>query len=365
MKLARNIFITLFLFFITIPLILLDSKSSIAVMENRTMAVLPDKLSDRFFTQIDDYINDRFGFREYFIKFYHSVMSRSTKGIKNGAIFGKEDWLFYLGNNNLADFQKRNLFDEETLQRFILQLEKRSAWCEENGIKFLFVITPNKHSVYPEYYPFERPEGITRSDQIMDALPDTLKDKVLFPRDYIVSKKSAYSVPLYIATDTHWNGLGAFHCFELILQKMQAYFPQTVFPEFNWETHIDKTVGKGDIVAMAGLRHYGTDTHATILPEGGWDLYYTFTKYEVEPSRKVNMITNHNRQDLPKAMIFFDSFFGAIQPFTSGIFSNTNYRWKILEDRDKEYILENKPDILIWEILERLIPQDVSEFDWK
>jgi hypothetical protein len=197
----------------------------------------------------------------------------------------------------------------------------------------------------------------------MNMLPDALKDKVLFPRDYLVSKKNMYSVPFYIATDTHWNGLGAFHTFELILQKTQVYFPQTVFPEFIWEERVDKTIGKGDLVVYATLNQWGIDTNVTITPEGGWDLYYTYEKYEVNVGG--NNITNHIRQDLPKALIFHDSFFMAIQPFTSGLFSNADYRWKIFEDSDKAYALENKPDILIWEIVERLIPEDVSEFDWK
>ncbi|MDR3333635.1 MAG: hypothetical protein LBT13_01935, partial [Treponema sp.] len=66
MKIVRFIFVCLFIVIIASPLVFLDRKSIVSETEKRTLAVIP-RLNIKDIAaipaHIDNYMNDRFGFR--------------------------------------------------------------------------------------------------------------------------------------------------------------------------------------------------------------------------------------------------------------------------------------------------------------
>jgi hypothetical protein len=372
MKKLNILFINCFLLIISLPFFFMDRKNTISKHENRNLAAFPhfftsDGRFDRpiignFPQAVDNYINDRFGFRSMFVSLANSL-NKSTKKINGSVIIGKDGWLFYSSaSDNIRDFFKINLFTEPEVRLFIDHIIKRYEWCKDNGIEFVFLIAPNKHNVYPEYYPFERPKGITRTGQIMAALPEHLKDVVVYPLDYLLQNKTG-ELPLYFETDTHWNMAGAYCAFEVLSYRVKQLFPENHFPAPDFVTDVRyDSPGGGDIPPMSGFASYGKRTVPGMRPVNGWESYFHYTKNE-----GVNgIIVNNNDQSLPKAIVFRDSFFNALQPFTSTLFSSTEYKklWQWFNEQEKEYILENKPDIIIWEIVERSIA-GIPYSEWK
>lgn len=71
--------------------------------------------------------------------------------------------------------------------------------------------------------------------------------------------------------------------------------------------------------------------------------------------RKGIVSTNYNNS-LPKAIVFRKKFFSSLLPYTATIFSRAEYKWKLFEEVNKAYVLQNKPDIIIFEIVERSLP---------
>jgi hypothetical protein len=364
-KILKPVFICFFFLTMLLPLVFIDTKSESSALENRILAEWPKLLKNNAPNfdapkEIDNYINDRFGFRNYFVTLYNLINYNILGKKQNSKVLvGKEGWLYYIikeGGHNLEDFTKKNLFDDDTLRRFIGQIEKRAEWCEDNGIPFIFLISPNKHNVYPEYYPFSRPEGLTRTDQIINSLPPNLRNKTIFPRDYLIAKKGTdVSVPLYYETDTHWNEQGAFYAYEVLREKIRSYFPDVKFPLLNNYSRTIEYDFEGDLVLLFG-RGSGSyqRTLVKIEPEGGWQSLYTYIKNEYFTESKI-IITQNVNQELPKAIIFGDSFFGVLEPFTSTLFSRAEYLRKYFEKSDTAYILENRPDIIIFEIVERSV----------
>jgi hypothetical protein len=346
----------------------MDHKSVVSEKENRSLAVFPNLLiSDgkidvenignipRLF---DNYINDRFGFRNSFVSLAN-MFNKASK-INGDVIIGKDDWLFYSSSadgNNISDFFKFNLFSDDEIKQFVENVEKRLEWCNSNDIKFIFLIAPNKHNVYPEYYPFIRPKGITRTEQVLAALPANLENIVIYPLDYMLQNKTN-EIPLYFETDTHWNMTGAYCAFEMLFNRIRQLFPYTNFQEIPFVTDISYD-SFGDIVPMLGLTNYGRRTIPNIQPSAGWESYYQYIKNE---SRN-GVITKNNDQSLPKAIIFRDSFFSLLEPFVSTRFSYVEYNWMPFNASDKKYILENKPDVIIWEIVERSI-SNIVYLEW-
>jgi hypothetical protein len=360
MKKSTALFIVCFLIIISLPLILIDRKSTVSEKENRTLASFPQFSQDGQIINIntlprafDNYINDRFGFRNTAVSFV-SRLNGSAKIINGNVVFGKKDWLFYSNPddpvaNNIIDFFKINLFTEAEIQNIIINLENRLAWCNENGIKFIFLIAPNKHSIYPEYYPVDRPMGITRTEQIINALPQNLQNTVVYPLNYLLQNKNN-SYPLYFETDTHWNMAGAKCAFDLLFSTIKNDFPATIFPEIDYTINVSYD-SFGDIAPMSGFSSYGKRTIPNIQPINGWELYYHYIKNE----GRQGSITENTNKVLPKAIVFCDSFFSILEPFTSSIFSKAEYNWRWFNASEKEYILKYMPDIVIWEVVERNI----------
>jgi hypothetical protein len=354
MKRISIIFTGVFLSLISLPFVFMDHKSVVSEKENRNLAAFPNFKNDdnvntaNFTKYLDEYISDRFGFRNIAVSFGNNI-SKAGKAINGDVVVGKNDWLFYSSHEdgyNIADFFKINLFTDDEINRFIHNIEARLEWCNENNIKFIFLIAPNKHNIYPEYYPFERPDGITRTDQIIAALPDNLKDIVIYPRDYLLQNKVA--APLYYETDTHWNMAGAHHAFEIIFDRLKNDFPNTQFPELKFTTEI--TYGhEDDMGHMSGFTDYGNTTIPNVSPQGGWESFYKYIKNK----GREGVVTENDDKTLPKAIIYRDSFFSALEPFTSSVFSGAEYNWRGFSASEKGYILEHKPDIIIWETVER------------
>lgn len=357
-KIVNLVFISLFISVLLSGLLFMDSKTEISEVEKRTLTSLPQlfvesKLNTQYFSNVDKYINDRFGFKSMLINLDNNIKYKVFNKIGNdNALVGTNGWLYYINKSdgdNFSDFLKNNLVDQNVAHQFAEEIRNRAEWCKENGIKFIFLIAPNKHSVYPEYYPVNRPEGLTRTDQFTKAM-DNLNIDYIFPRDFLIGQKSNYPVPLYIETDTHWNQLGAYLTFNIMLSKIKEQLKEEfLIPKLIYESTIN--VGDGDIPPMLGLNKFGKITTINFKPDNSeWSDYYSYIKNEGRSGIITHSINNNN---LPKALIFRDSFFTALQPFTSLIFAEAEYRWKPFAAEDKESILQNKPDIIIWEVVER------------
>lgn len=359
----------IFLSLLVLPLVCLNMKSSASTMEKRALFPLPKvfeektgRMNSDIFKHIDFYLNDRMGFRERLIQLYSYLKYGLLHKVGNDrAIFGKKEWLFYIqksDGDNLSDFLKSNLADEQTVIKFANQIKNRAQWCEKNHIAFLFFIAPNKHNIYPEYYPIERPSGITRTDQFLNYL-DKHNIAYLFPRDVLISQKNSNAV-LYEETGSHWNLLGAYHAFGLLSAELHKKYPKTKFPDIEYKVHTQTVSGGSDIAPLLGLESFGKNTIVHFTPKGkNWTDLFTYIKNEGPRG----VLTKGPNPSLPTAVIFRDSFFEVMVPFTSTLFSQADYRWKMFDEADKPSILANKPDIIIWEVCERymhLVP--ISEW---
>ena len=243
-KSIRNIFVLAVLGFMGLPLFFFDSNRVASEREKRKLAEYPFLLTDNrinknFFSEYDSYFQDHFGFREQLIRFNEKIPLKIQKSIESRDAFsGKNGWYFINYDKNLKDFAKKNLLTADELKEFKKNISNTMEWCKAQNIPCVFLICPNKHSVYPEFYPFERPDGITRADQ-MTTVFDELDANYIFPRDYILLKKAYFDFPLYYETDTHWNPQGAYLASILLREKIQKIFPDANFPKIEYETKID------------------------------------------------------------------------------------------------------------------------------
>ncbi|GHT56436.1 hypothetical protein FACS1894109_05370 [Spirochaetia bacterium] len=143
MKSVNYVFTLIFLTIIVLPLVFMDTKSVISENENRTLAAFPDMITGGitgFPKSLDNYISDRFGFKNEAVAFINSINQKGGSIQQGDIIFGKAGWLFYSKSSdgdNISDFLKVNLFTQAQINQFIANIENRLMWCNENNIKFI------------------------------------------------------------------------------------------------------------------------------------------------------------------------------------------------------------------------------------
>jgi hypothetical protein len=59
---------------------------------------------------------------------------------------------------------------------------------------------------------------------------------------------------------------------------------------------------------------------------------------------------------MPKTLVFRDSFFSALVPFVSQSLGDTEYIWSYDFSKNLKKIIDDKPQIVIIEMVERSIP---------
>jgi hypothetical protein len=383
MKYIRNIFIFLFLLGLSLPFVFLDRKTVISMLERRQLATVPQIFVNgkpdianitSWPRQIDAYITDRFAFRSplmtltTWVNFFVLHKSHDKK-----LLVGKDQWLFYIDKSlgdEFANFKKENLFSEEQLKNFINHLELVNKTCERYNIKFIFLMVPTTSSVYPEQYPFPRPGGMSRTDQIFAALPEHLRDNVIFPLDYFLSKKKEHPQPMYYNNGLHWNKLGCYYAYELLHRKLKPDFPN--IPELQFKFTPYKDPGEDNYTILWwGIKKFGDFLELLkVEPVDGWENHYKYVVCNnIEENEfntvvgyaskkgKYGIVTENKDKELPTALVMRDSYFVDLEPFTSSMFSWVEYVWTQPEKRNIQYLeqMPQKPDVFIWEGAERAL----------
>ena len=348
-------------------------KAADSLSEKRRLAELPDWREDPVASwpgAIDAAFQDHFGFRQKLIKtrsaFYLEClhMSPSPK-----VIAGKDGWLYYLKEDRLketalSDHQGLRAFSEDELKTIAETIEYKKSWLEEREIRYMFVVAPNKESIYPEYLPrwVHRYGDRTRLDQLMAYLRAHTTAEILDLRPNLLEAKGPALI--YEKQDTHWSHRGALIAYQDVCTRLQRWFP-SIEPLGIEDFVVTKTRWPGDLFCMLGLwprkdlwghiEKLSPKTPFTSLEiESDLDPRQPWPEWASSnlPVTKVNP-----SQDL-RAVFFCDSFFR--NPFNRNCFASHFRHSDFLVLRPTMHLLKviiplERPDVVIEERVERTL----------
>src|SRR5690606_31739740 len=112
--------------------------------------------------RLENYYADQFGFRKELLGVHFSLSNLlMTDSTAKNLTAGKDGWLFlgsikpgYAGYSDpMGDAMNINLYSSEQLTAFAAYLTAIRDWLALRGIQYVYVITPNKHSIYPDKLP--------------------------------------------------------------------------------------------------------------------------------------------------------------------------------------------------------------------
>ena len=221
-------------------------------------------------------------------------------------LIGKEDWLYYTGENNIADYECTSPFTAKELQAVRSRLLNWNDQLSARDIRFYIVFAPNKETIYPQYLPDGLKPGVNacRIDQVMQDLQKT-ELTVLDLRAPL--QIAAQSTRVYHRTDTHWNAAGALLASREILALLKQDFPLLTPPSFNDYQEVSQPFS-GDLAAFLPPDARFVEQATNLVP-----VFQPRAILEEGADRSI--ISSIPGSSLPRALVFRDSFSDALIPF--------------------------------------------------
>lgn len=331
-KIVNTCFISILLLLLVSPAVLTNWKpEQISKTENRMLAELTPMSEgfSSFTTSLNACANDRIGFRDQMVRLYNEITVNFLHSRNDQVVMGEEGWLFYIGD--LPDYTgKTNT--PENVEYCVQVLKKLDAWCKEQGSQLVFLVGPNKASVYDEYMP----DYIRRTEEsLLDVLTVRLREEgilLINPKDAL--NADAASRELYYKLDTHWNANGARYALDGLVELLGL-------PGKDFSTK-DYRINSGDLLKMLAIDDMGS--------------YSLYTAVEKAPETVIERIPDskhkqiHNPAGIP-FLCYRDSFAIALENYFSHYFDGPMYwSWEVMKEPP-----EKLPPYVIVECVERFI----------
>lgn len=291
------------------------------------------------------YYSEYFHWRDWLIRASYSLrLNLLHESVFNDVLLGEDGWMFYTGEGNMDDFQRARTFTPAQIETIRTNLEGIQTNLAQQGIRFVVVIAPNKESIYPEYVPasVQRLEGDARLDEWLAGMQGS-PVRVLDLRPALWAGKAETQV--YYRTDTHWNTYGAYLAYLEMIETLQADYPQLQPLALEGFNQVEQQVS-GDLARMLFARPLIKETSMELLPRQRWQAQ----SISLDDN---TMTTEIPGSDLPRAVVFRDSFFNSLTQYVSENFSRVVYRSDSRVDFD--LIAQEQPDVVLLEVAERYL----------
>lgn len=253
-------------------------------------------------------------------------------------LLGKENYLFYktqLDGTPIYDYMGINYFSEQDLEKIANNLTQMRDYFTAEGIDFYLAGIPNKEVIYEQYMPdtIARVNEISRAEQVANYIWDNTDLLYIYPKDALIEASKKYQT--YYKTDTHWNQIGAFVCFQEIYQEAFGMSEDVEDVEFV----VADNQYAGDLAVIGGVSD----------------------KYKIDKAYIID--TESVNQDMKRdetILVIGDSFSGFLSTISKAYYSDVH--WIYTSDFKMSMIEEYGADAIIFETVERYMEtfRDVS-----
>ncbi|WP_244833779.1 hypothetical protein [Clostridium sp. BJN0001] len=272
-------------------------------------------------------------------KIFHKIYASEV-------ILGKEGWLFYDskdGNDGdtVADYMGTNKYSKDQIETIEYNIKQLQNKLQKKGIKLYIMIPPNKDQIYSEYMPSDikvvNKEG--KSDELIKQLK-TDNFNIISVKDELLENKN--KVQEYYKNDTHWNRIGA----QIAAQKINNVILNKD-EEFNKNNVlVNGKTKKYDLLNILNLSEYNDDNEYEYVHKEDSEE----PKYEAQDENKIDDYTSNS--DNKKNILFAgDSFRLALEYTLPRYYSKIDFVHR--RDFNDEVVDKMKPDIVIYEVVER------------
>lgn len=286
-------------------------------------------LNPDFLGDTADWFADHFYLRQELISVNNALTAQffGTSGTEE-VIQGTDGWLYY--HSTLADFTGSAPLTRTEISAMASNLALMEEYVRGEGRQFLFLIAPNKNSVYPGHMP----NFGARAEQTPGrALLEALRERGVSTVDFFDCLESTEET-LYFAHDSHWNSRGA----ALAADVVNACFGRE---SRYFEGDFSETAPHdGDLYAMM----YPAFTDPERGPVYGGTLDFSYTTNATQP----DSIALQTESDASGSLLAYrDSFGNLLYPYLADSYGTVKF------SRSTTYDLTQPGECVMIELVER------------
>lgn len=367
-KAADILFGGCFLAMIFIPFLMLDTREHVdSLVENRALTEWPGLHFDKLHTEwYGHYVEDRVAFRDAAIAFNADV-SYYLFGEFSEELHmpGKEGYIFPADEGYVQNYQRLNI-DEELMDDLMVYLSRSNAYIRKQGGLFVFMIAPNKSSVYGEYMP----DGIY-VDETRESTLDMAKRKLgelgipcVVPHEEFGEIKEREQIYNQKYDCAHWNDLGAFYGLSMVDELIHETYPDIpVMERGDFEESMEITRGLEFFAASEEIPDH-VPRLACIAPSSSGVETDSPYRADVPVIAGNNMAYFYNENALSDkcVLILHDSFLDNRETWYTYRYREVYYASRVNYTYIKDYIDLIGPDVVIFELAERSFADDLAAY---
>lgn len=328
------------------------------------ISLIPNQIQE-FPRGFEHYFDDHFQLRDYLILgnnyLKHKLWKRSSN---QKVVMGSGGWLFWGGDHELEDYLTLKPFTLEELQARQRVLESKRDWLARRGIRYMFVIPPNKESIYPEFMPknYQAMHGRSRLDQFVAYMEQHSDVDIIDLRQVLRAAKADYQV--YFRLDSHWNEMGSLIASREIFKRLTSYMDSNLYHLSSkgladYRIHSAKRQRIGDLAQLMGYPIEDRDDCYLIEPKferiSRKERLPDFLGFDWNPMPAPFVLTGVTGG--LRGVIFHDSFAIYLAPFFPEQFQRSLFLWHHNPTGElfKKVVEAENPDVVIEEVLERFL----------
>ncbi len=323
-------FVALVILLCLIPSVSMFILPESEVRANQALAPFPrlisasGSLNTNYFTDLQDYVADHFGFRQELITCNSFLLSELfNTSNTDEVILGSDGWLFYASESD--DFLNIATITEEDAANAAISLRLIQEYVQNNGAEFIFTIAPNKSSIYPQYMPYNY-VPLEQSLGNLEIMLNAMSAEGIAYAD-LYSIRSTLS---YHKLDSHWDNAGAAAAQELLLTALGLSGTEYSSSSF--------TV----------LQDFYGDLYEMLYPTGkqlDYNQYCEFDYQIVDGDSEDITFQTVNPDKQHSLVMYRDSFGNALAPFLAQEFGaayfsrSTPYDLTLVELEDADFVI--------------------------
>lgn len=353
-KSLSGIFVYLTIILLMLPFLLFFVLPVDASKQTSELASFPEFTKDdgainsNYLNELGKYFEDRFAFRNETITansfIYAKLFGESGS---SQVVLGKDDYMFY--SASVPDFVGKGTLSNSQLDTIAANLKVMQDNVEASGKQFLFTISPNKNTLYPDLMPYNYIKTSEKHNaERLEPYLSAYGVHYLNMFDVFTEDFASTSEIRYLKHDSHWNNSGALLASNAILTSLGIDDIDTP----DWKT------GNSTEADLAKMNYpsggYSEDEKFAVgyndkqnLTGNNWTFAYGTSVYDSSIVTSSNLGSANNK----KLYMYRDSFGNSLIPYLSTTFKTAEY--SKLVPYDITAALNSNADYVIVERAER------------
>lgn len=311
MRKIKSCFLICFIILILLPWLFFNFNVNVkSDVDNKFLQDIDWSQGNKFI-MLSNYMADHIGFRDEAINTNININANLFHVMEHPSYtFGKADQIY--------PSLKYESVDESFIIAYVKYLAEVQKYCQARNVPFIYMINPSKTTVYDE----NLPSGYDYRNRFMNTMIKYLKQygvNYVNTEYELKGKKQEEQVYNSKYDVIHWNDTGAFYATNVLLQRVQSYFPKVRLNEkddFNISMKNQPYLGTTSYKINEDIVKYESKNSENIVSLAE---YYPDLIIDKE-HHQIQLYKNENGSELPRVLMFEGSYYLGFNQFLTSRF---------------------------------------------